>query len=244
MCVEQILLQSITYYFTYHMDLDTSIYYHHHRHQHLDVVPHPLCQLGVHHKVMDMFLRPECQNSIDKKYDYSVFCWSWLLEVHVDNTFLSSSGWKRTFMFTMSNATFRFAKSVYGPFLCCHRHVYIGNVYVDNVMCIILTKKLHLVNSSLRLTTATRSAVHPAPWGSSWSELSNRLWWLKIKIMIGCAHYSQPYCGGQAKCPTCVLKIFHFASLHWISLHLFALICTGLHCSWNKFVFGPKWCSC
>ena len=29
----------------------------------------------------------------------------------------------------------RFAKSVYGPFLCCHRHVYIGNVYVDNVWC-------------------------------------------------------------------------------------------------------------
>ena len=24
-------------------------------------------------------------------------------------------------------------QKVCGPFLCCHRHVYIGNVYVDNV---------------------------------------------------------------------------------------------------------------
>ena len=127
------------------------------------------------------------------------------------------------------------SQKVYGPFLVvivtCTLAMFMLTMF--DVMCIILTKKLDLVNSSLRLTTATRSAVHPAPWGSSWSELSNRLWWLKIMIMIGCAHYSQPYCGGQAlQCPTCVLKIFHFASLHWIYftyLRLFALICTYLH---------------
>ena len=27
------------------------------------------------------------------------------------------------------------SQKMYGPILCCHRHVYIGNVYVDNVMC-------------------------------------------------------------------------------------------------------------